>query len=390
MLEKVLTLYSLAMGDREVREVVPHLHGPPGSGKSTIVQQAGDLLGVNVHTINVSRISPLDLEGVQMPVDNNSRLQLLPATFWTALEPGDIILWDEFLHGFPEVYRGILDIFTARQVGPLKLPPVFMIAASNTKQVIDTALEDRLIHIEMSAPNDYREILGVAERISSETGMFPRINPPVSRGGGRREEFLSKLLQETRVPMSPEARRLGVSQGIVPLDEGDPVQWTEFTFNQSVEILDTLIDQWQRLVAESVLPTYQLPQNGARLGTESTTSLPPMSARKWAGVIKLHQLHGESEVPDIQNLITANNNIAMITGRFENYYYTGSATPTGYTTSTGEISSDLLQTLIEAIEHRLQEGSLSDAERDNANANLQLIQLDIQKGTNEWKSEMAT
>ena len=66
MLEKVLKLYTAAMlGD--VRSPTPHLFGPPGSGKSSVVEQAAEMLGVTLHTINVSRISPLELEGVQMP-----------------------------------------------------------------------------------------------------------------------------------------------------------------------------------------------------------------------------------------------------------------------------------------------------------------------------------
>src|SRR5690606_5552021 len=71
LLANILRLYHAAMmGD--VRSPVPHLVGPPGCGKSTSVEQAAQLLGVNLHVINVSRISPLELEGVQMPVDENS------------------------------------------------------------------------------------------------------------------------------------------------------------------------------------------------------------------------------------------------------------------------------------------------------------------------------
>lgn len=154
MLEQILRLYTMAMATG-VRSPVPHLFGPPGCGKSTVVAQAADLIGCSMHTVNVSRISPLELEGVQMPVAHEElglRLNLLTATFWTQLREGDILLLDEFLRGFPEVYNGLLDILTSREVGGFKLPGVFIIAASNSTVAYDKALEDRLLHLPVPDP----------------------------------------------------------------------------------------------------------------------------------------------------------------------------------------------------------------------------------------------
>ena len=153
MLEKILRLYTMAIAG-DVRSPVPHLFGPPGSGKSTVVEQAADIVGCNLHIINVSRISPLELEGVQMPhtTEEEMSLRLLTATFWTQLKEGDILLLDEFLRGFPEVYNGLLDILTSRQVGGFVLPRVFIIAASNSTVSYDKALEDRLLHLPVPDP----------------------------------------------------------------------------------------------------------------------------------------------------------------------------------------------------------------------------------------------
>lgn len=114
------------------------------------------MLGVNLHIINVSRISPLELEGVQMPDKEHANLNFLTATYWTRLKDGDIILLDEFLRGFPEVYNGLLDIMTSRQVGGFKLPKVFIIAASNSTIAYDKALEDRLLHVVVPDPRKLR------------------------------------------------------------------------------------------------------------------------------------------------------------------------------------------------------------------------------------------
>lgn len=173
MLETILRLYRTAMA-QDVRSPTPHLFGPPGCGKSTVVEQAAQLLGVQLHTINVSRISPLELEGVQMPVDSNTRLELLTARYWTQLKEGDILLFDEFLRGFPEVYNGLLDIFTARRVGGFELPQVFVIAASNSTVTYDPALEDRLLHLPVADPrHSTPEKKRLGQLLNTALGLHP-------------------------------------------------------------------------------------------------------------------------------------------------------------------------------------------------------------------------
>lgn len=177
MLEKILKLYVMAMASG-VRSPIPHLEGPPGCGKSTAVELAAEMLGVDLHIINVSRLSPLEIEGVQMPhtVDEEMLLKMLPATFWTALKAKDIILFDEFLRGFPEVYNGLLEIFTSRRVGAFHLPPVFIIAASNSATAYDAALEDRLLHLPVPDPRTNKsEKKHLAQIIVDALGLLPEM-----------------------------------------------------------------------------------------------------------------------------------------------------------------------------------------------------------------------
>lgn len=177
MLEQILKLYTMAMAG-DVRSPLPHLFGPPGCGKSSTVEQAAEILGVNLHIINVARISPLELEGIQMPVDMDSdpQLRLLHATFWTQLKDGDILLLDEFLRGFPEVYNGLLDILTSRRVGGMQLPKVFIIGASNSTVSYDPALADRLLHLPAPDPrklkNEYKK---QAQHIVEVLGLLPEM-----------------------------------------------------------------------------------------------------------------------------------------------------------------------------------------------------------------------
>lgn len=173
MLEKLLHLYTTAM-THDVRSPMPHLVGPPGTGKSTIVQQAADLLGVHLHIINVNRLSPLEIEGLQMPVDNNTRIHMIPAVFWSRLAEGDIVLFDEYLRGFPEVQDALLDVLTSRRVGAFQLPKVFFVGASNSVIAYDKALEDRLLNIPVQDLRSSAKFLKAAKaRFIEEAGLHP-------------------------------------------------------------------------------------------------------------------------------------------------------------------------------------------------------------------------
>ena len=175
MLEKILAMYTLFMNDSNPpTSPLPHLVGPPGCGKSSSVHDAAKLLGCNLHILNVSRLNPLDVEGLNMPVDNNTRVELLLAPVWDKLQDGDILLLEEFLRGFPEVYNALLDILTSRQVAGHELPKVFIIGASNSTVAYDEALTDRLLHLPVE---DIRKSAKAARKVAAfivdALGMHP-------------------------------------------------------------------------------------------------------------------------------------------------------------------------------------------------------------------------
>lgn len=192
LLAKILRLYHASMAG-DVRSPLIHIVGPPGCGKSSSVEQAAEMLGVGLHIINVSRMSPLDIEGVQMPTDQNTRLLMLTATWWTQLKEGDIVLFDEFLRGFPEVYNGLLDILTSRRVGSYVIPKVFFIAASNSVATYDKALEDRLLHIKVEDPRKNKAAAAHMGKLLIEaTGMHPNVAKSVA---------MEDLLNQEVLPM---------------------------------------------------------------------------------------------------------------------------------------------------------------------------------------------
>lgn len=188
MLSTILRLYTAARAER-VRTPVPHLFGPPGCGKSSFVEQAAKMLGVNLHQINVSRISPLELEGVQMPTEG--KLELLLATYWNNLKDGDILFLDEFLRGFPEVYNGLLDILTSRTVGGHELPDVFIIAASNSTTAYDPALTDRLLHLYVPDPRTSKTAdMRIRSSIINALGLMPSMATSMSMDALMSEHIL--------------------------------------------------------------------------------------------------------------------------------------------------------------------------------------------------------
>jgi hypothetical protein len=260
MLEKLIKLYTMSMAFR-VRSPMPHLVGPAGCGKSTYVEQLADLLGVELHIINVSRLSPLEVEGVQMPhgTDADMHLRMLPATFWTQLKDGDILLFDEFLRGFPEVYNGLLDIFTSRRVGAFRLPEVFIIGASNSVTSYDLALEDRLLHIPVPDPRKSKvEKENIAKLICDVLGLMPEMANSIE---------MTALLDAEVLPtyeILDSFKKKGVKVGSTPMGSSvrNLLGQAQMRMVKSVPLKELIDANNQRAMSAPSKPQYVLLLNG--------------------------------------------------------------------------------------------------------------------------------
>lgn len=127
--------------------------GPPGIGKSAIVEQYAVRIGLPCVSLLGSQLAPEDLIGVPQIVDGKSRF--CPPTMIARDEPYVLFL-DELNACTPEVQKAFYSLIHDRRIGEYYMPAgSVVIGAGNRKQdkalarPIASALVNRLIHVEL-------------------------------------------------------------------------------------------------------------------------------------------------------------------------------------------------------------------------------------------------
>lgn len=160
------------------------LWGPPGIGKSSIVDQIGQEMGRNVVDLRLAQLDPTDLRGIPMPNRETMRADWFLPAFWperaeedgvrkvikngkkTEIEykagccpngPG-ILFLDEIEKAPVSVKNAALQLVLDRRIGDYKLPDDWsMVCAANREedgcfsQPLGNALANRLTHLEVEA-----------------------------------------------------------------------------------------------------------------------------------------------------------------------------------------------------------------------------------------------
>ncbi|MCX7897685.1 MAG: MoxR family ATPase [Rhodocyclaceae bacterium] len=139
--------------DREFASVAEGHHtpvmlwGPPGIGKSQIVQQVAARHGVPVIDIRLSQLEPSDLRGIPFRVDNRVEWAV-PAMLPDAHRhwPAGILFLDEITSAPPAVSAAAYQLILDRRLGEYQVPPRWAIFAAGNRQ------GDRGVTYAMPAP----------------------------------------------------------------------------------------------------------------------------------------------------------------------------------------------------------------------------------------------
>lgn len=137
------------------------LWGPPGQGKTSVIEQLAEDLGLHLETVIASIREPSDFAGLPV-VDAGAGTVTLAPPRWArelaAAERG-VIFFDEMSTAPPAVQSAMLRVAVDRIVGDLPLPPATrVVAAANPPGVatdgwdLTPPLANRFCHLDWSLP----------------------------------------------------------------------------------------------------------------------------------------------------------------------------------------------------------------------------------------------
>jgi MoxR-like ATPase len=153
---QVLTPATLTPFLLNVAPVLPiFIWGPPGIGKSALVREFADAVGLSCVSLLGSQLAPEDIIGVPQIVDGKSRF--CPPTLIARDEPYCLFL-DELNACSQEVQKAFYSLVLDRRVGEFELPKgTIVIGAGNRAEdaaitrPLSSALVNRLVHVQLRA-----------------------------------------------------------------------------------------------------------------------------------------------------------------------------------------------------------------------------------------------
>lgn len=153
---QILTPATLSPFLLNVAPVLPvFIWGPPGIGKSALVREFAEAVGLPCVSLLGSQLAPEDIIGVPQIVDGRSRF--CPPTMIARDEPYCLFL-DELNACSHEVQKAFYSLILDRRIGEFQLPPgTIVIGAGNRAEdaaitrPLSSALINRLVHVQLRA-----------------------------------------------------------------------------------------------------------------------------------------------------------------------------------------------------------------------------------------------
>jgi len=191
------------------------LWGPPGVGKSQIVQQIASSHGANVIDVRLSQMEPSDLRGIPMRVDDFVEWAI-PAMLPNAERHGEngILFLDEVTSAPPSVSAAAYQLILDRSLGEYRVPPGWAIFAAGNRQgdrgvtyTMPSPLANRFSHFEVDINLDDWVNWAYKNGIDDRLIAFLRFRPeklfefdpahnPVAFPTPRSWEFANSALQK--------------------------------------------------------------------------------------------------------------------------------------------------------------------------------------------------
>ena len=156
------------------------LWGPPGIGKSEVVQEIADDLGGFVIDLRMAQMEPTDIRGIPFFNKDNGKMDWappvdLPDEELASQYPLVVLFLDEMNSAPPAVQAAGYQLILNRRVGKYKLPDnVVIVAAGNRdgdKGVVyrmPAPLANRFVHLEMRVDHESWEDWAITNRIHKD------------------------------------------------------------------------------------------------------------------------------------------------------------------------------------------------------------------------------
>jgi len=122
--------------------------GPPGSGKTSAVENVAQQLQVPLKDIRLSQIESIDLRGVPTIIDGKT-VWMTPSFFPRDPDSVGIIMFDEIPDGDPSTQAACYQFINERRLGEYELPAGWRIlgAGNPNNGMLTEALNNRLTHV---------------------------------------------------------------------------------------------------------------------------------------------------------------------------------------------------------------------------------------------------
>lgn len=221
------------------------LWGPPGIGKSSLVRQVADELGMEVIDIRLTQMEPTDLRGIPVPVEENGETLVRwapPAILPRDKDAKAIIILDELPNAAPSIQAGSYQLVLDGRLGEYVVPAGCIVMAAGNRETdkgstfkMPTPLMNRFVHVEMKHDFDdwqsyaltkgfHTDVVGYLTAFKHELFVFNATSASRGFATPRSWEAVSAIIRGN--PNLPEQVMLGLLCGAI--GEGIAIKFLEY------------------------------------------------------------------------------------------------------------------------------------------------------------------